>query len=185
MTDDWMSKSADEDEVLWRNEWLSLRQTKGGFTYAHEEKGRGGGVAVLAYRGKPMQIVGRFEECPPHRDGMSLCALTGQLDKEGEPPIDAAVRELQEEAGIIVGSHEMTSLGTVKSGKQTDTEIHMFAVDIGDRDIGKALGDGTRGEEGAYCKWIDYGQAVESKDPLLGTMAARVMRRGLGLVTQV
>lgn len=173
--DNWMSKSADSDKVLYTNEWLSLRRTPGGYTYAHEEKGCGAGVAVLAYRTNPLRIVGRFEGCPPHRDGLALCALTGQMDKEDEKPLFAAVRELKEESGISVNFLEMKDLGFAQSGKQTDTTMCLFAVDVGSREIGEAIGDGTRGERGAYCKWIDIPDALWSKDPLLAMMTARLI----------
>lgn len=172
--DGWMSESADSDKVLYANEWLSLRETPGGYTYAHEEKGRGAGVAVIAYRNYPVMIVGRYEECPPHRDGMALCAITGQMDHAGEVPRSAAIRELKEEAGIQVGFDDMKDLGTVKSGKQTDTDMHLFSVDVRDREIGEAVGDGTRGERDAYCKWITPNAALWSKDPLLAMLVARL-----------
>jgi len=176
--DGWMSESADSDKVLYANDWLSLRETPGGYTYAHEEKGRGQGVAVLAYRTNPLRIVGRFEECPPHRDGgLALCALTGQIDQADqtiESPRAAAVRELKEEAGIDADFTEMKDLGRVKNGKQTDTDIYLFSVDVGGREIDEAVGDGTRGERGAYCEWVKPWMAIQSKDPLLAMMAARV-----------
>lgn len=174
--DDWMSKSLESDEFLFGNEWLSLRKTPGGFTYSHEEKGGGQGVAVLAYKLQPLQIVGRFEECPPHRDGRALCAITGQMDVKGESPVDAAVRELKEEAGIEVPNHALRELGFVNSSKQTDTIMWLFAVDVCHLDIGESQGDGTRGEKGAFCHWIAPGPAIWSKDPLLSTM---IFRAGL------
>ena len=163
-------------KVLAKNEWLSLRETDG-YVYAHEEKSDGMGVAVLASRWPPLQIVGRIERCPCHFDDFALCSLTGQIDA-GESPLATAVRELFEEAGITAGPDEFEALGQVRPGKATDTTMHLFAVNIGpDRDIGRGPGDGTKGEEGAYCQWIDYAKAVMSKDPLLATMAARALAR--------
>ena len=174
--DGWMSESAEADRVLHANDWLSLRETRGGYTYAHEEKGRGAGVAVLAYRTDPLRIVGRFEECPPHRDGMALCAITGQMDHEGKTPRAAAVRELKEESGIEVDYNQMADLGCVRNGKQTDTEMYLFSVDVEYREIGAVVGDGTRGERDAYCEWINEDAALWSKDPLLAMMTARLIR---------
>ncbi len=173
--DGWMSTSADNDEILYSDDWLSIRETPGGYVYMHQEKSNGGAVAVLAYKTNPMKVVGRYEECPPHRDGNALCSLTGMMDKEGEPAVDCAVRELEEEAGIVAGSDELKPLGTVRMGKASDTLMHLFGIDIGDRDIGKSVGDGTRGEANAYCEWISVDDAFYSKDPLLATMVARVL----------
>ncbi len=173
--DGWMSQSADTDAVLYQDEWLSIRRTPGGYVYTHEEKGNGNGVAVLAYNLAARQVVGRYEECPPHRDGVALCALTGQMDVPGEDPFTAATRELAEESGIVVHPGELLSLGTVQNGKQTDTKMHLFVVDVGDRVLPEhPVGDGTRGEANAYCEWIPVGVAIGSKDPLLITLVARV-----------
>ena len=166
--------SARTSKTLYRNEWLSLQETLDGYVYAHEEKSDGQGVAVLAYRAKPLLVVGRYENCPCHFDGMALTSLTGQVDP-GETPLQTAARELFEEAGITAGHDEFQSLGTVRPSKAADTTMHLFAVDIGDRDIGRGPGDGTKGEEGAYCKWVDHEQALISKSPVLATMVARLV----------
>lgn len=165
--------NARTSKTLYRNEWLSLQETMDGYVYTHEEKSDGQGVAVLAFRPRPLRVVGRYENCPCHFDGMALTSLTGQLD-QGETPVQTAVRELFEEAGITVGPDEMKSLGTVRPSKASDTVMHLFAVDIGDRDIGRAPGDGTKGEEGAYCKWVGHEEAIMSKSPVLATMVARL-----------
>jgi len=181
--DGWMSKSANEDEILFANEWLSVRETPGGYTYVHQEKSNGAGVAVLAYRwdakhtpkgwrGGNLEIVGRFEECPPHRDGLALTSLTGMLE-EGEDPLNTAVRELWEEAGIQVSPGDMKPLGTVKPSKASDTVMHLFSVDVGEALLGKGVGDGTRGEANAYCRWVSRQAAIDSKDALLSVMILR------------
>ena len=162
------------DYIMYDNEWLQLRETPDGYVYAHEAKGNGKGVAVLAYRNRDgvVEVAGRYERCPCHHDDFALTSLTGQLDGD-EEPIDAAVRELKEESGIDATRSEMKPLGTVRPGKQTDTTMWLFAVDAGDRDIGEALGDGTEGERGAYCQWVSLVDAVTSKSPVLACLVAR------------
>lgn len=166
--------SYEGDAILYDNEWLQLRETSDGYVYAHENKSNGRGVAVLAYRrvGDELQIAGRFERCPCHRDGFALTSLTGQIEGDDEP-ITTAVRELKEEAGIDAVESEMQTLGTVRPGKQTDTIMHLFAIDVGDRDIGEALGDGTAGEQGAYCAWVTLTDAALSKSPVLAALLLR------------
>jgi 8-oxo-dGTP pyrophosphatase MutT (NUDIX family) len=163
------------DEVLFQSDWLAIKTTPGGYEYMSQMKSDEG-VAVLAFRRNPLQFVGRYEEIPPHRDGIALCSLTGMVDA-GEHPTQTAVRELFEEAGIQVGYDEMMGLGSVRPSKASDYVIHIFAVDIGDRDIGRGPGDGTQSEKDAYCQWIDYDEAIESKDPTLATSVARLEER--------
>lgn len=167
------------DYILYENKWLQLRETSDGYVYAYEAKGRGEGVGVLAYRwrGEVAQIAGRYERCPCHRDGFALCALTGQAEPN-EKPVETAVRELKEEAGIDAKVGEMQPLGSVRPGKQTDTTLYLFGIDVGSRDIGPALGDGTAGEVGAYCRWVSLIDACLSKDPVLVTMAVRALVLG-------
>ncbi len=167
----------DNHETLFESEWLAVKKTADGYEYASEVKGDGQGVAVVAYRSNPFRVVGRFEVCPPHGDGEALCSLTGTVDK-GEKPLNAAVRELFEEAGIQAGYDEMVKLGAVRPSKATDYLITMFAVDIGnERDIGRGPGDGTKHEEEAYCQWVDYESALVSKDPVLTAAVARLKHR--------
>lgn len=162
------------DAILFDNEWLGIRETPDGYIYMHQNKSNGQGVAVLAYRegSDGLEIVGRYERVPCHRDGFALCALTGMMETD-ETPVDVAVRELKEESGIDAEASEMESLGTVRNSKASDTTMHLFGIDVGDRDIGEIVGDGTFGEEGAYCRWVTVGDAVGSKDPLLATLVAR------------
>lgn len=173
MSGGWMSESADADKTLYKGDWLTVKQTPGGYDYMHQEKSNGGAVAVLPYKLRPARIVGRYEECPPHRDGLALCAITGMMDHPGEDPATTAARELEEEAGIIAGSSELKYLGAVRTSKASDTTMHLFSINIGDRDIGKPAGDGTRGEANAYCKWINVDEALKCKDPLVAAMMAR------------
>lgn len=163
------------DTILYDNEWLQMRETPDGYVYSHEAKSDGLGVAVLAYRrvGDDIQVAGRYERTPCHRDGIALTSLTGLVDKAGEDPVGTAVRELKEEAGIDAIRSEMQPLGEVRPSKQADTVMHLFAIDVGDRDIGKAVGDGTAGEADAYCKWVTLTDACLSKSPVLAALLVR------------
>ena len=162
------------DSILYDNEWLQLRETPDGYVYSHEAKSDGRGVAVLAYRrvDVDVQVVGRYERCPCHFDGFALTSLTGQIEGDDDP-VSTAVRELKEEAGIDAIRSEMKPLGTVRPGKQTDTTMWLFAINVGDRDIGEAVGDGTDGEVGAYCRWVTLTDASLSKSAVLGALILR------------
>jgi len=168
------------DHVLYENEWLEMRETPDGYVYSHEAKSDGRGVAVLAYRHSDagVEVVGRYERCPCHRDGFALTSLTGLMDAGDEAPVETAARELKEEAGIDVAPGELKSLGAVRPSKQADTTMHLFCCDVGDRDIGETVGDGSSGEEGAYCRWVTPRDACLSKSPVLAALVTRALFLG-------
>jgi 8-oxo-dGTP pyrophosphatase MutT (NUDIX family) len=138
-------------------------------------------VAVLGYRrvGKDAwEYLGRIEKCPPHQDGFALCALTGGIEK-GEEPLQAALRELKEESGVVYDSYdsEIKELGTIRPSKMSDSTGWLFAIDLGkvpEKKRYEGEGDGSEGEKGAYCEWIGYREATNSKDPILACMVARL-----------
>lgn len=86
------------------------------------------------------------------------------------------MNELGEEAGYHASIKDLIDLGTVYDSKSSDTVIYMFAInfDIADIRKVKATGDGTVGEKGAYCNWINKHDAITCGDPLLITMVARL-----------
>ena len=55
--------------------------------------------------------------------------------------------------------------------------MYLFAIDLSDEfEAGKKFlgeGDGTKGEEGSYCKFVTIDEAVDSKDALLSVMFLR------------
>jgi hypothetical protein len=53
--------------------------------------------------------------------------------------------------------------------------MYLYCIDVGHRDIGKAIGDGTAGEVGAYCEWTPVDNAIASKDPVLATLVVRAL----------
>jgi len=168
------------DPTLWQDEWIAVKKRDGWYTYTHQLKCNGQGVAVMGYRQGPagLELVGRYENCPPHDDGITLCSLTGMVEGE-DNVLQTAKRELWEEAGIDAPEGDFQYVGAARPSKASDTAIHLFLINVAGRDIGKATGDGTKGEEGAYCRWISFQDAVMSKDPILATLAARV-QLGLG-----
>lgn len=167
-----------EDKILWQGKYISVKLLDGWYEYLRD--GTGKLVVVIGYRriGKDAwEYLGRYEKCPPHKDGITLCALTGGIE-ENEEPLKAAKRELKEESGLDGG--EFKSLGTLRPSKASDSTAHVFGVDLSeapDKDKYFGKGDGTKGEVGSYCRWVGYREAINSKDPLL---IAAVTRLGFG-----
>lgn len=172
-----ISKRAGNVKQLFKGKFLTINLLDDWYEFIHD--GNGKFVAVLGYRrlGKDYwEYLGRFENCPPHQDGISLCCLTGGIEND-ELPLDAAKRELKEESGIDIETKMFKSLGEVRPSKMSDSTGYLFAVDlshIAEQDKYVGGGDGTKGEMGSFCKWVDKEKAFNSKDPLLITCISRL-----------
>ena len=181
------------DKVLFEDQWLSLMQTEDGYTYAHMSRAEKGQlVACLVYKkddtGKVTHFLGRYENTPPHNDGLTLSSITGGVD-EGQWHLPAILIELVEEAGIpediVYGDvqdalkddvHRMERLeylGHCFVSKQEDTMAHLYAFDATGLELNKATSDGSKGEEDAYCQWEEPHVVLGCKCPLVSCMAVR------------
>jgi len=175
-------------EKLFESKWLSVikktMQNGSSYIYSSADWCGSNGVAILPYRVPKngflgdFEYLGRLEICPAHSDVIELCSITGGMDKEGEQAITTAWRELIEEGGYEVPIENIIRLGTVRPSKASESTMHLFAVDV---DMGgkvvEAVGDGTLGEEGAFCEWVTKEQLIFAKDPLLHTMIQRLEHR--------
>jgi hypothetical protein len=168
------------DKVLLENEWLSLIERDGWYIFAHESRCADGAlVAIVPYiteDGEISKVLGRFENCPAHGDkDMPLCCITGGVDK-GDTPIGAVLKELDEEGGFIAEEDDLIELGTMRPIASSDAIVHLYAIDCTDREEERrkeSRGDGTKGEEGAYCDWVSLADAAECKS---ANMMACLMR---------
>jgi len=169
---DYVIKTASADKRIDKsdNEWLGLYETNDGYVYAREIRGSGTIVGVLGYReleDDKMKFLGRFEKTPAHGDTkVCLKTLTGMVE-ENESHKAAAVRELKEESGIVVGEEDLIDLGIVKPSKAMDSECHLFAVDIEDKNPKNTNGDGTKLEKEGYCKMVTAKDIARSQSAIL------------------
>ncbi len=122
---------------------------------------------------RPDTVLGRFEICPAHGDPEpQLCAITGGVEK-GKTPLEAAIKELREEAGYCADEIDLEPLGEIRPSKSADTRIHLYAFDASGKVQHEITGDGSFYERGAYCQWVTRKQAIWCKDPLMAVMLAR------------
>lgn len=168
------------------DDWIELRKLDDWYTYAHEVRTGGFFVAILGYdSSRPHQILMRYEEVPPHQNGIQPVAFTGgvEIGKTEEAPdkslADAAVREFYEEAGYALKVESMIPLGVVRVSKGADTVHALFAADLKGMVQGDAVGDGTQGEKSAYSKWEPIKNAVNSEDAVLMSLLLRAQALGL------
>ncbi|MGG1263748.1 NUDIX hydrolase [Brevibacillus laterosporus] len=176
-----------KDTLLYKNKWLSVyeRELDNGIKWVYGRHGwcNGAGVAILPFKKvlvnpgwnhSELRYLGRIELCPAHSEVPDLSAVAGGMDKDGETPIQVAVRELHEETGYKASEDDMIYLGTCRPSKGTDTTMYLYAVDVTNAEEGEPVGDGSMIETMASTKWIERVEALYSKDPLLVTMVSRL-----------
>lgn len=168
-----------ERKILHDTPWLQLVELRApdrgihGYLISHESRCNGKIVAVLPERITQggYEFLLRHEVCPPWGLDPTACAITGGMDHEGEGPEETAIRELYEEAGYRVTADQLSSLGTCRGTKSTDTLYHLFTVDLTGVEQEKAPGDGSQLEAEAWCEWRGV---PHSPDPLVATMWMRM-----------
>src|SRR5262249_7831513 len=139
------------DKTLYETPFLSLKQRQN-YIYVHESRSDGKLVALLVYdSSRPDVVLGRYEICPAHGDtSPQLAAITGGVEK-GTTPVEAALKELWEEAGYGADAVDLEPLGEVCPSKAADTRMYLYAFDAYGKVQQAATGDGSAYEQGAYC----------------------------------
>ncbi len=161
------------DKVLFETNHLSLIERDGWYYFA-KVPGSDGGVIILLYRiDSDKSILGRYEICPAHGDGLTLTAIAGGIEK-GDTPLETAVKESYEEAGYRLEPQRFIDLGRCNLSTNQDTLVYLFAADVTEIRRQGAPGDGTRGEIGAYCDWVTLDEAIFSKSAFMSTLVLRL-----------
>jgi len=161
------------DKILYETEYLSLVERDGWYYFA-QIPGSIGGVIILLYRrDSELSILGRYEICPAHNDGLALTDIAGGIEK-GDTPLETAVKESCEEAGYILEANNFVDLGRCNLSTNQDTLVYLFAADVTGLPRYDAIGDGTQGEVGSYCDWVTPIQAVQSKSAFMSTLILRL-----------
>jgi 8-oxo-dGTP pyrophosphatase MutT (NUDIX family) len=102
-------------------------------------------------------------------------SLTGGIE-DGSTPLETAVKELMEESGYSVDASELIDLGWMYPSKQGSDKVYLYAVDLEGKVAGQIKGDGTKGEEGAYCEWVSEEEAAAIPQSGLGVAMFRLFR---------
>ncbi len=154
------------ETILFENQRLSIID-RNGYIYTHTKNSV---VYVLPYRypKRGAYLLGHFEVCPAHGLQKELYAITGQCEP-GADPLQIALLELHEEAGILANASRFVSLGSGYLTKQADTVAHFFAIDVTDMPRDQAQTDGSQFERGSYCHWVSRAQALSA--PCVGLQA--------------
>lgn len=152
----------------------------------HEQRCSGHIVAVLPIHPEHGMLVRHEFTACWSLDELVISSITGGWEQDKhETPIDTALDELREEAGIILHSEDqLLSLGTCRGAKSSDNLYHLFAADLGDGfDEVEIDGDGSFLETLAHNEWMPHGMDDNSLvglewfdagvDPLLYVMYMR------------
>jgi 8-oxo-dGTP pyrophosphatase MutT (NUDIX family) len=147
---------------------------RGGYIFTHTTNAV---VYLLPFR-RPAEgtcFLGRLEVCPAHGPERRLYAITGQCAPD-DVPLAVARQELYEEAGIEAEAGRFRFWGSVYLGKQSDTQAHLFTVDVTGLAQGTAATDGSAFEQGGSCVWVTRKEALNA--PCTG-LAALIARGGM------
>lgn len=174
-----------EDVILCKTEYLSLIKRDGWYYFA-QVPGSVGGVCVLLYRlNDKLPILGRYEICPAHGDGIALTTIAGGIEKS-DTPLEAAVNEAYEEGGYKIKPDAFVDLGKCQLSTNQDTVIYLFAADVTNLSRYDAPGDGTKGEIDSYCNWISIEEAIFSKSAFMSALIARLkFKEGIDLLRTI
>ena len=161
--------------TLYDGGWFSYNRSDG-ISYIEEAKD---GVTVLCYdksKGdKPFLLLHEMVSAL-RSDYPQLVSLTGSID-EGEHPRDTVLRELSEEAGVVVLSENVHWLGPIFTYKACTKATYLFFADIENCSWTRAIGDGSSVEENAYVRWHSLEELLQSKDSLLLATYARSLTK--------
>ena len=176
------------DKILHDNKWIQLLETDDGYVYSHEKRCGGEIISVLPFKrvegedGDEFHYLARMEATPCHEgDEIKFTSITGGVEECG---IKASViMELKEEAGVIATEDELIDLGFVYPSKSQDTKVYLFAVDITGKEVGEAVGDGSKHEASAYVEWSSDEEALlNCTDPfniaITARLAMKLMKEG-------
>lgn len=168
--------SSSNDPILFDSPWLQIKKRDDWYIYSHSPKSNGKGVVVLGYdfSGSTKRFLARIENCPVHLynydSNKGVTSLSGMIEPN-TTSLDTAAKELYEEAGISIPIGKFIFLGISFGSKASDYCDYLYAVDLaGHNPIATPVGDGTQGEDGSFCIWMDepeFFQKILSPTPAL------------------
>jgi len=135
-----------------------------------------GAVAILVYH-KVRDEYLMVEQYRPAVKDRVLEFPAGLID-HGESATEAAIRELREEAGVVVSEDGLISLGQIYSGVGlTDEVIDLFAVEIDDETkLCETAPEIDEIDNGIRTLWVCEGKLYDCKEVKVLSILAKYKR---------
>lgn len=163
-----------EDKVLTQTEWYTIKSTPDDYEYIETNPG----VVILPIRAgrDHLEVLLRKEPNPIYGEIVTL--VTGRTD-QGEDNLETAIRELREEAGLILDKSCFYPMGDIFYRKSDATPEACFFVICEDMEYEEPETDGSQYERDASNSWIPITELdtiiQESKDSGLLSMLAKLL----------
>lgn len=180
------------DTTLFNNPWITVRQDNKGYVYANVPEG----VAILPYKtenDKTLYLLRSEQNSVLAPEGSLITVITGRRDKEDKDSegkddnwdIQCAIRELEEEAGIVATEDKITLLGEMSTNKHTKQSDILLAIDVTGLEENEPETDGTDDEAQSYNFWVDEKGLRDfiktSKDSYLSTITNKFFNKDINL----
>ena len=154
-----------KDKVLYDNEHFSIIQYEDWNIIKERDA-----VVCIPYLIESNQFVIRYEYIPPFKyaDGQEyhITVISGGIEK-GESPEKALIRELEEEAGIVLREdYQIEDMKPLFISKAHTNKYHPYILPLNERDYHEvvARGDGSKAEELSKSVKVDV-KYLDSLNP--------------------
>lgn len=98
-------------------------------------------------------------------DQKETWGLPAGMMKEGETPVEAGSRELEEETGLKVSPGKFIDLGVISSSSGfVQEKVHVVSVDLGDHSLKWYAPNWDKDEFINDYNWIDYRETLDNFD---------------------
>jgi hypothetical protein len=172
--------SINKHQTVWENEWLKVKQTKGGFTYA-ERKGTNSVAFILYSKGSnEEQSCGVIQEWKDPIEKFITTAFGGSIDApEFKNDLELLVKtEVQEESGYVVETEDIWYVGQVLVSTQMNQYCHLFVVRVDKGSQGPKTTENPTEKE-AEVVWLAPNQLAKLEDWKAITAYSKAVQLGI------